>query len=60
MVGESFFGFGLWKIAGEAPQQPRTSSPTQQVELMRYLHPTQGKLAFRELAKVVGPPGQGS
>jgi hypothetical protein len=23
IVGESFFGFGLWKIVGEVPQQPK-------------------------------------
>jgi hypothetical protein len=26
-VGENFFGFGLWKTTGEAPQQPENQQP---------------------------------
>jgi hypothetical protein len=31
----------------------------QQVELMGYLYPSQGKLVVRTLARAVRPPGQG-
>jgi hypothetical protein len=49
-VGENFFGFGLWKTTREAPQQPENQQP-QQVELVGYLYPSQGKPAVRKLVR---------
>jgi hypothetical protein len=49
-VGENFFGFGLWKTTREAPQQPENQQP-QQVELVGYLYPSQGKPVVRKLVR---------
>jgi hypothetical protein len=63
-----FLWLWLMKTVGEAPQQPWKQQP-QQVELVRYLYPLQGKLvvvlpgvvrlpAFGQFEKlVVGLPG---